>query len=80
MSRADQSLNRTTPKMWRSASAAGTGSPIALPVPTTKPTSASMSSRADGPKVGTGSDGDFRCPRGRTTSVPDTTTDADLPW
>ena len=39
-----------------------------------------MSSRADGPKTGTGSVGPLRCPHGRTTSVPDTTTVPARPW
>ena len=56
------------------------GRPIAEGVPTTKPTSASMSSRTDGPKTGAGSAGALRWPEGRTTSVPETTTVPDRPW
>ena len=49
MSRADQSLRPTTPKVWRAKSAVPTLSPMAVGTPTTKPSSASMSSRCDGP-------------------------------
>ena len=41
MSRADQSLSRASPKTCPSASAIGTGSPSALPVPTQMPISSS---------------------------------------
>ena len=51
MSRADQSFSSTTPNMWSSARSIGTGSPIGLGTPTTKPTSSSMSSRRLGPKL-----------------------------
>src|SRR5450432_2343858 len=52
MSRADQSLTRHTPKTCSVNLLAGTGSPGWLGTPTTKPSSASKSSRADGPNPG----------------------------
>src|SRR3954454_5185235 len=64
-SRADQSLTRQTPKTWSAKSPSGTGVPSGDGVPTTKPTSASMSRRCDGPKVGTSSAGALRCPDDR---------------
>ena len=57
-----------------------TGRPRSEGTPTTKPTSASMSRRTDGPNTGAASAGALRCPDGRTTSVPDTTTVPDRPW
>ena len=80
MSRADQSLRRNRPKTWSSKEPRPTGCPSSDGVPTTKPTSASMSSFTDGPKTGAGSAGALRWPRGRTTSVPETTTVPDRPW
>ena len=75
MSRALQSLSSTTPKTCSRQSAAPTGSPSGDGVPTTKPTSASMSSRSLGPyRPGP------RMPRGRRTGVPETTTVPDRPW
>ncbi len=79
MSRADQSLTRQTPKTCRSVSASGTGRPGREGVPTTKPTSASMSSRAVGANV-ISLPGARSCPRGRTTGVPETTMVPDRPW
>src|ERR1022692_4839190 len=52
MSRADQSLTRHTPNTCSVNLLAGTGSPGWLGTPTTKPSSASKSSRADGPNPG----------------------------
>ena len=49
MSRALQSLSSTTPKTRSAKASIGTGSPRLDPTPTTKATSASMSSRTDGP-------------------------------
>ena len=80
MSRALQSLSRVTPKRCSAASLTGTEVPMAVAPPTTKPSSASMSRRTLGPKEGAGSDGALRCPRGRTMSVPDTTTVPARPW
>ncbi len=65
MSRADQSFTSTMPNTWSSARSTGTGSPIALGVPITKPASSSMSSRSLGPNFGPG-----RWPFGRLTGVP----------
>ena len=45
MSRADQSFTSTMPNTWSSARSIGTGSPIVLGMPITKPASSSMSSR-----------------------------------
>ena len=50
MSRADQSLSPTTPKTWSANASTATGSPWADGAPTTKPSSASMSSRCDRPE------------------------------
>ncbi|GHG38276.1 hypothetical protein GCM10018980_10840 [Streptomyces capoamus] len=80
MSRADQSFSRHSPKTCSRKSPSATGRPIREGTPTTKPTSASMSSRTDGPKTGSGSPGPLRCPEGRTTSVPETTTVPERPW
>ncbi len=80
MSRALQSLSSTTPNTCSSKSSTPTREPSADGVPTTKPTSASMSSRMLGPKAGWGSAGVLRCPVGRTTSVPLTTTVPARPW
>ena len=52
MSRADQSFTSTMPNTWSSARSIGTGSPIVLGVPITKPASSSMSRRALGPNSG----------------------------
>jgi hypothetical protein len=49
MSRADQSLRPTTPKVWSLNPAVLTRSPRLVGVPTTKPSSASMSSLREGP-------------------------------
>ena len=77
MSRADQSLKSTTPKMCRSASSTAMGSPARTPVPTTKPSSASMSrrvptARTTGPRRPGGPCADrtaagCRCPRPRSS-------------
>ena len=80
MSRADQSLTSTTPKTWSAKSFVDSGTPGSDPGPTTNPTSASMSSRWDGPWTGASASGGLRCPLGRTTSVPDTTTVPARPW
>ena len=74
-SRADQSLTSTTPNTWEVRSPVGTGLPSWLGTPTTNPSSASMSSRCDGPT----SPGP-RCPDGRTIGVPETTTVPARPW
>ena len=74
MSRADQSLTSTAPNTWSANAAVETREPNVVGTPTTKPTSASMSSRVEGPYVGIGSLGALRCPHGRTMGVPDTTT------
>ena len=58
----------------------GTGSPIVLGVPTTKPSSSSMSSLWVGPKVGASASGGLRWPLGRVISVPLTTTVPARPW
>ncbi len=79
-SRADQSLSRKRPKTCSRKPFSGTGAPCAEGTPTTKPTSASMSSFTEGPKTGAGSLGALRWPFGRTTSVPETTTVPDRPW
>ena len=68
MSRALQSLTSTTPKTWSRKAEVGTGSPSALPTPTTKPSSSSMSSRRVGPKVGSSAPGGFVWPHGRARS------------
>src|SRR6266704_6314833 len=51
-SRADQSLTRHTPNTYSANLAAGTVSPCWLGTPTTKPSSASKSSREHGPNSG----------------------------
>ncbi len=78
MSRADQSLTSTTPKTWSANRSTGTREPSGLGTPTTKPTSASMSSRFDGPNTGPSLVGAARW-AGRS-SVPDTTTVPARPW
>ena len=75
MSRADQSFTSTMPNTWSSARSIGTGSPIVLGVPITKPASSSMSSRRLGPNSGPG-----RWPLGRRTGVPLGTTVPARPW
>src|ERR1700722_13841235 len=79
-SRADQSLTRTTPNTWSANAPVGIDVPSGDPTPTTKPSSASISSRIDGPNTGAGSDGPLRWPLGRTMSVPETTTVPARPW
>jgi hypothetical protein len=74
MSRADQSLSRQTPKTCSAKSSIGTGFPCVEPVPTTNPTSASISSVRESPYDGVVSLRGLRCPLGRTTGVPETTT------
>jgi hypothetical protein len=78
MSRADQSLTRNTPNTWSANSPVFTGTPGGEPVPTTKPTSASKSSRWLGPNTGPASP--RRWPFGRVTGVPETTTVPERPW
>ncbi len=80
MSRADQSFTRQTPNTCSAKARTGTGVPSGEGVPTTKPTSASMSSRWDGPNVGTSSVAPLRCPHGRTTGVPESCTVPARPW
>src|ERR1700722_3848371 len=77
---ADQSLTRTAPNTWSANAPAGTGVPSGEPAPITKPSSASMSSRADGPNTGAASSGPLRWPDGRTILVPETTTVPARPW
>src|SRR5207248_5328470 len=67
MSRADQSLTRHTPNTCCSKSEVDTCVPKVDGVPTTKPTSASMSSRCDGPNDGSAAFRGLRWPDGRTT-------------
>jgi hypothetical protein len=74
MSRADQSLTRNAPNTWSANAPTPTGEPGADPTPITKPTSASKSSRCDGPNVGPG-----RWPFGRGTGVPESTTVPERP-
>src|SRR5216684_6949504 len=50
MSRADQSFSRHTPKTCSAKAVVGTGYPGREPAPITTPSSASKSSRRDGPK------------------------------
>ena len=57
-----------------------TGSPTSASTPTTKPSSASKSSRADGPKTGLSAPAGRCCPYGRRTGVPDTITVPARPW
>src|SRR6266496_1134472 len=80
MSRADQSLTRTAPKTWPGNAATSMGCPAGDPTPTTNPSSASMSSRCEGPNEGAGSAAALRCPLGRVMGVPDTTTVPARPW
>ena len=80
MSRALQSLTRTTPKTCSRNADVGTGSPSVLGTPTTKPSSSSMSRRRDGPKLGASASGAFAWPCGRRTGVPLTTTVPARPW
>mmetsp|Transcript_8503 Transcript_8503/g.20179 ORF Transcript_8503/g.20179 Transcript_8503/m.20179 type:complete len:227 (+) Transcript_8503:105-785(+) len=80
MSRADQSFMSTRPNMCCLASRMAIGWPSALPAPTTAAISSSKSTRTDGPNVGGASGSSLSWPCGRTTSVPDTTTDDARPW
>ena len=65
MSRADQSLSPTTPKTWSAKAEVGTGEPSAIGTPTTKPSSASMSSRSRrAERSAPSSAGALRWPRG----------------
>ena len=82
MSRADQSLTKNAPNTWSANESTPIGEPSGDPTPTTKPTSASKSSRWDGPNVGpnVGPASAGRCPRGRVTGVPDSTTVPERPW
>src|SRR6185437_6415023 len=73
MSRALQSFIRTMPNTCESAEPTGTGSPSALPTPTTNAVSSSKSSFSQGPKSGCAASGRFICPFGRNTGVPLTT-------
>src|SRR5271165_2941588 len=79
-SREDQSLTRNAPNTWSANSPTPTGAPSDEPAPTTNPTSASKSSRRDGPNVGPLSCGPGRWPRGRVTGVPETTMVPERPW
>ncbi len=80
MSRADQSLNSTTPNTWSIALEMGTGLPSGLPGPMTKPSSSSKSSRLLGPNTGAAASGALVWPFGLTTGVPLTTIDEERPW
>ena len=81
MSRALQSLSSTTPKMWSLRVAdRDTDVPSWLGWPTTKPTSHSMSSSQARSEAGDSVGAGRRCPLGRTTSVPLTTTVPARPW
>ena len=73
MSRALQSISRTTPNTCAAKSSIGTGRPAAEPVPTTKPSSASKSSLRVGARSGRACPGAI-WPCGRATGVPLTTT------
>ena len=53
---------------------------MTLSTPTTNPSSASKSSRADGPNTGVCAPAGRDWPYGRRTGVPDTTTVPDRPW
>src|SRR5438094_687525 len=75
MSRALQSLTSMKPNACCANSPAATGWPCVEPTPTTKPTSASKSSRRVGPKAGSAPPVGWSSPRGRITGVPETTTD-----
>ena len=77
-SRADQSFSRQTPNTCSGKAPTGTGRSDGAP--TTKPSSASRSSRVDGPNVGTSLPASRRCPDGRTTGVPETATVPARPW
>ena len=79
MSRALQSISSTTPNTCSANAPAGTGWPGADPMPTTKPISASKSSRRVGASSGRAWPG-ASWPRGRGTGVPLTTTVPDRPW
>ena len=81
MSRALQSLTSTNPKMCSRAALVSIEVPSTLPVPVTKPSSSSMSSRSVGPNRGAppaSAGGSW--PRGRRTGVPETTTELGAPW
>src|SRR5690606_41981122 len=78
ISRADQSLTSTTPNTCSAKDEIGTGVPRDEGTPTTKPTSASMSRRNDGPY--SPASPTRRKPHGRTMSVPETTTVPARPW
>src|SRR5450755_3319630 len=73
-SRADQSLTRHAPNTCSVNLVAGTGSLRMLCAPTTKPSSASKSSRTDGPNDGMLAPGGLDWPHGRRIGVCDTTT------
>ena len=78
ISRALQSLTRTTPKMCSCACSIGMGSPSALPGPTKKPISSSKSISRLGPKTGEVALASLVCPHGRRIGVPLTT--IELAW
>jgi hypothetical protein len=62
-----------------SASATVTGRPGSEGIPTTAPSSSSMSKRREGAKTGASSPAGLICPQGRRTGVPDATTDEARP-
>src|SRR6201997_562888 len=68
-SRADQSFTSTAPNTCCANALVGTGVPGGEPAPTTNPSSASMSSRTEGPNTGAGSPGPLRWPAGRVLPV-----------
>ncbi len=79
MSRADQSFTKQMPKTCERKSSTPTLVPSVEPTPTTNPTSASISSRVDGPTTIDPS-GSRCCPLGRLIGVPLTTTVPARPW
>jgi hypothetical protein len=85
MSRADQSLSGSTPNTWSANASTATRSPRVEGAPTTKPSSHSMSRRRLSPYSGVGFPDvepveTSRCPHGRRTGVPETTTVPARPW
>ena len=66
--------------MRSAAWSTGTGAPWSLSWPTKKPISSSKSMRRQGENTGASASGGSTCPRGRTTSVPDTTMELARPW
>ena len=80
MSRADQSFTSTMPNTWSSARSTGTGSPIVLGVPITKPGLELYVEPPAWTEAHRAVLGPWRWPLGRRTGVPLGTTVPARPW